>query len=386
MSKILLVSLLVLFVVSFLDFSAAAAYCGNGIVEAGEQCDGGGCCTHKCRFRTSDWICRKAKSNCDADEYCTGSSDICPTDVYIARQTVCRLASGPCDRTEYCSGTGPTCPDDGVQGTNFLCNSKPSQPCLTEAYCDGVSKTCPTATKVKNGTMCRGPEGPCDAPEYCDGSSALCPKDKFWTTNVTCGISVWGGYNLTCDGQGAACPADTKKKATTPTPTGLCGNGVLDTGEQCEVNMTGNVCCTSNCTFATNATSCRPSTGRCDIIEYCTGTNATCPSDTWYPNGTLCRPAGVKAPCDLPEYCDGVNKTCPADLVAANGTVCRAAFFGCDLAEVCNGVAKTCPVDKVRPSSFICRTANNATYPCWSQANCDGFNAFCPPVSNVACP
>jgi Disintegrin len=82
--------------------------CGNGIVEAGEDCDPGKdtistccdsttckftsgsvcdplssqCCGSKCTFAPSTQVCRPSKdSQCDVAEMCTGNSSACPADV-----------------------------------------------------------------------------------------------------------------------------------------------------------------------------------------------------------------------------------------------------------------------------------------------------------------
>lgn len=82
--------------------------CGNGIVEAGEDCDPGPgvnssccdvqtckfkngalcdprsspCCTEACNFAPADQICRPSRDQkCDTAEYCTGNSSACPPDI-----------------------------------------------------------------------------------------------------------------------------------------------------------------------------------------------------------------------------------------------------------------------------------------------------------------
>jgi hypothetical protein len=82
--------------------------CGNGIVEAGEECDPGkgvdsaccdaatcklkpnavcdpdssACCTQTCAFAPATQVCRPAKdASCDQPEMCTGNSSACPADV-----------------------------------------------------------------------------------------------------------------------------------------------------------------------------------------------------------------------------------------------------------------------------------------------------------------
>ena len=82
--------------------------CGNGIVEAGEDCDpgtgvvsnccnadtckftngavcdptGSSCCTQSCTFAPASQVCRPSRDpKCDTAEYCTGNSSTCPTDI-----------------------------------------------------------------------------------------------------------------------------------------------------------------------------------------------------------------------------------------------------------------------------------------------------------------
>lgn len=85
----------------------ALQMCGNGIVEAGEDCDPGlgsnstccnpttckfaagavcdpassPCCTSSCSFAPSTQVCRPSQdSTCDIAEMCTGTSANCPWD------------------------------------------------------------------------------------------------------------------------------------------------------------------------------------------------------------------------------------------------------------------------------------------------------------------
>ncbi|XP_029459129.1 disintegrin and metalloproteinase domain-containing protein 9-like [Rhinatrema bivittatum] len=88
--------------------------CGNKIVEGDEPCDCGsekeckndpccdfncemtqgtecvsGTCCKNCKFAEKGQPCRIPVSECDLAEYCTGSSDACPPDVYMQNGTPC---------------------------------------------------------------------------------------------------------------------------------------------------------------------------------------------------------------------------------------------------------------------------------------------------------
>nr|XP_055121975.1 disintegrin and metalloproteinase domain-containing protein 33 isoform X3 [Symphalangus syndactylus] len=97
------------------------ALCGNGFVEAGEECDCGSgqecrdlccfahncslrpgaqcahgdCCTH-CLLKPAGALCRQAMGDCDLPEFCTGTSSHCPPDVYLLDGSPCARGSGYC--------------------------------------------------------------------------------------------------------------------------------------------------------------------------------------------------------------------------------------------------------------------------------------------------
>ncbi|XP_054825919.1 disintegrin and metalloproteinase domain-containing protein 20-like [Eublepharis macularius] len=95
-------------------------FCGNKVVEHGEQCDCGSklscesdpCCQSDCRLRSgvtcafgeccskcqylpAGTICRGSNSVCDLPEYCNGTSEWCPEDVYVQD-------GAPCQGGAYC--------------------------------------------------------------------------------------------------------------------------------------------------------------------------------------------------------------------------------------------------------------------------------------------
>lgn len=106
---------------------AYQSYCGNGILERGEECDCGpaakchlvdpccdgatcmlkvwatcrsGTCCEGCRVRNSTHLCRSARTDCDVPEYCNGMSGECPPDVIVQDGEPCAASalcySGQC--------------------------------------------------------------------------------------------------------------------------------------------------------------------------------------------------------------------------------------------------------------------------------------------------
>ncbi len=177
----------------------------------------------------------------------------------------------------------------------------------------------------------------------------------------------------------------------------VCGDGALDSGEQCDDgNLADGDCCSSTCQFESAAsacasdgnvcttdlcngsgacmhaagnagTLCRASGGVCDPAETCTGASASCPADA--KSTAVCRgPAGV---CDSAESCDGIANDCPSD--AKSTAVCRGSAGVCDIVESCDGVGNSCPVDA--KSSSLCRGSAGV---CDLAETCNGVSNSCP--------
>ena len=77
------------------DVLLPAAICGDGVVDAGEGCDGGGCCANDCVLIANGIECRAAPGQCDVAENCDGLSALCPDDQVAVDGTSCS-AEEPC--------------------------------------------------------------------------------------------------------------------------------------------------------------------------------------------------------------------------------------------------------------------------------------------------
>ncbi|XP_063051414.1 disintegrin and metalloproteinase domain-containing protein 9 isoform X1 [Engraulis encrasicolus] len=104
------------------DEAYTTPYCGNKLVDLGEECDCGSeqecqkdpCCEPKtcklrswaqcaygeccknCKFLPGGYECRSRSDECDLPEYCNGSSPVCQQDVYVQNGHLCRNGKAYC--------------------------------------------------------------------------------------------------------------------------------------------------------------------------------------------------------------------------------------------------------------------------------------------------
>ncbi|XP_040011129.1 disintegrin and metalloproteinase domain-containing protein 9 isoform X2 [Xiphias gladius] len=104
------------------DEAYSAPYCGNRLVDVGEECDCGsqkeceddpcceyktcklksgaqcayGECCYKCQYLPGGTVCRSSTDDCDLPEYCNGSSSFCQSDVFVQNGQPCRNQQAYC--------------------------------------------------------------------------------------------------------------------------------------------------------------------------------------------------------------------------------------------------------------------------------------------------
>lgn len=126
------------------------AICGNNVIETGEQCDGGDCCSSDCTFKPAQTECRTIASLCDIAETCTGSSADCLGDGYLPVGTACSDGN-LCNGDETCSDLG-TC----ISGTPPTCDP------YTCNIDSGCKTSCDGNADCQPGYLCN-PAGQCVA-------------------------------------------------------------------------------------------------------------------------------------------------------------------------------------------------------------------------------
>ena len=150
--------------------------CGNGIVEDGEECDGGGCCDNFCRLVEYGAECRAASNECDLAEVCDGVVAECPVDQVEPNGTPCAGGAKEC--------WGGQCVEPPACGNGVV---EPGEDCDGGACCEA------DCSLSVSGAECRAASNECDIAEVCDGAVASCPADVFAPDGTTCSIGMCQG-------------------------------------------------------------------------------------------------------------------------------------------------------------------------------------------------
>ncbi|XP_070621541.1 disintegrin and metalloproteinase domain-containing protein 9 [Erythrolamprus reginae] len=108
------------------DETYSIPYCGNKLVDAGEECDCGS--VEECK---SDPCCEAGTCRLRSGSGC-GYGDCCKDCQYLSKGTVCRERAGECDLPEFCNGSSAFCPQDVTVQNGHPCRQD-------RAYCyDGA--------------------------------------------------------------------------------------------------------------------------------------------------------------------------------------------------------------------------------------------------------
>lgn len=315
--------------------------CGDGELDAGEECDlgfatngtAGTCCSRNCQFRSPSVVCRAQNGICDVAETCTGASDTCPADAVRPDTFVCRAIpageAGACDPApELCDGAGKLCPADSFLPAGSTCAvNNDTNPCTVDE-CNGTQAAC-THIAGNAGAECRPAAASCDAPEFCTGASTNCPANLLLPEGTVCRPAAdLCDIEDTCSGFSQSCGQDSIRPSGYP---------------------------------------CRAAVDSCDAPDTCNGVLKAC-IDFLEPAGHVCRPSGGL--CDPEEVCVGDVTSCPADILEPSGFPCRPAAGACDIAEFCSGSVPECPTDVLRSDTAICN--------CHESTLCSGIDAACP--------
>ena len=253
--------------------SGTSTYCGNGKIDSGEQCDGTNVGLYTCvgmGFKSGTLGCT----------------------------SLCRLDTSACVPVSFC-GNGTVEGQEQCDGSNH--NNKT---CATQGFAGGVlaCTNCQLVTSGCTGTVSSCGNGVINSGEQCDGTNFA---------GLTCQSMGYSAGALAC--------SSTCQRIITGCSGGTasCGNGVIDTGEQCDGTALGGVTC-STLGYTGGSLACSSTCQR--VTTACTGTTTTCG------NGVI----------DAGEQCDGTafgGVTCSTlgytgGLLACSST-CQRVTTGC---------------------------------------------------------
>ncbi|MBQ1265465.1 MAG: hypothetical protein IIY06_01675 [Proteobacteria bacterium] len=373
----------------------AAAYCGDGMVNvASEACDGNAfatgsddCASYSNVYKSGTKVkclsnCQVDTSTCERKEYCgdgiVNGAEYCDGDSFMLDETRCSEWDG-----KYSSGS-VKCNNTTCDLDYSACVLKPSAKCgngvveiANNEMCDGTqfmdgAGSCAeyAPTMYSGGSLscthdCQIDDSACTAIKLC-GNGAIDPGEECDGSKFNGSFKACSGYNsmLYMSGGTLGCTSDCKIDVSGCIP--YCGNGSVNTtkGEDCDhsasgdkfqptkntcakvvgTGSTGTLACTNACKFDTS--SCSPA-----VTEYCgdgivNGTEK-CDGTAFKNNLTKCTDwndaaySGGNVSCDA--SCNIVYSGCTTkvDPFCGDGIVNSEDEF-CDGNDVADGLSFNC--------------------------------------------
>lgn len=360
------------------DVYVAPPACNDGKVDLGETCDPLSTCPTDCppvgcqlRALDNGGTCTAICDNTAVQTTCLNGDGCCPTSCSAKNDSDCTATcgNGIVEQGETCDGNCPT------SCTNVGCETRTVQidnmnPCT--AHCVDAQKPisqcnatadqcCPSGCNVANDPDCGlgvCGNGTVDNGETCDpglNSPKPCPTScapqngcsiQTLQNPGTCMASCQSSTITTCSNKDGCCAAGCNALNDSDC-TAVCGNGVVEPGEDCDGNCPTS-CPSQGCQEYTlvNNGACKITCKKGDVQTSCINNDQCCPAQCTGMNDTDC--AGT-----TPSQCgDGVvepPETCDGNCVACNTP--KACFKDTGAAKTCN---LTCdvPIETCSGSTF----------------------------------
>lgn len=368
-----------------IDDITCAPACGDGVLDAGEQCDDGNtmngdCCSADCVADSPGSACDDgdpctAADQCNANGECAGTASTCgdgQLDAACGEQ--CddgnETSGDCCSSTCQFEASGSSCADDGNPCTDDFCDAAGSctHPANTDPCDDG--DVCSTGDVCSGGACQGGPPFNCDDGNVC--------TDDFCNPQTGCAHT---NNSAPCDNQNPSDDPDMCVEGTCAGTGGCQGNDAnCDDGNPC----TDDTCLPSGaCAHANNTGPCEDG-NLCTVGDSCSGGICTsgsarncddgnvCTNDTCDP-GSGCINTPNSNPCDDGDACTAAD-TCQggvclggAAVECDDGNVCT--DDACDPGSGCVYTNNTAPCDDQDPCS--------ATDQCNGAGSCVGGGSVC---------
>lgn len=238
-----------------------SASCGNGVLEPGETCDPPSSCPTACDDQnvcTTDTL-EGSAANCNARcvftaiTTCQSGDGCCPSGCNANTDTDCSPLCGnsvvepgeTCDPPDTCPthcDDQDACTDDTLEGSAANCNARCVYTAITA--CDNGDGCCPEGCNANTDTDCGAvcDNGILEPGEYCDPISSCptacddedpCTVDTLQGSASSCTARCqYAAISACTDGDGC-CPGGCNANTDTDCSP-VCGNGVVEAGEQCD--------------------------------------------------------------------------------------------------------------------------------------------------------
>jgi DNA-binding beta-propeller fold protein YncE len=289
--------------------------CGDGFVDAGEQCDDantadGDCCSSVCEAIAAGTPCAGDGNDC-TDDQCDGAG-------------ACAHASNtaPCDDGAWCT-VDDACGGGTCQGTPRDCGAAGDQ--CNDGVCDEDADDCRPVAKAD--------ETPCDDGDACTQTDTCTAGACTGADPVVCAASN------SCHDAGSCDPG-----------TGICSNPAKADGEAC---TDGDACTqTDTCLDGTCIGS---DPVECSALDQCHEAG-TCDPAT----GVCSNPAKADGtPCDDTSACTQTDTCTAGSCTGADPIVCTA-LDQCHTAGTCDPASGVCS-NPAKPDGASCDDGNGCT-------------------------
>ncbi len=272
--------------------------CGNGTVDAGEECDDGNnddgdCCSSTCTLDASGSACGDATdTTCNPADTCDGAGTC--QDNLASMGTACGDGTDDdCLNPDTCDGAGTCLGNDEADGTG--CGDVLDTECTDPDTC--LAGVCQDNHAMSGAACGDGTDDDCLNPDTCDGAGMCQGNDE--ADGTSCGSSANSDCTDPDTCLAGACQDNDASNGT------ACGDG-SDTECTDPDTCNGSGMCSPN--HASSGTDCGDAATICSDQDTCNGLGNCLVNDL--SDTTLCRASEDE--CDPEELCDGAGE-CPSD-------------------------------------------------------------------------